>query len=148
MLMPDLKPLILLTPLYRYADCGLLLLRLLVGAFLVWGVWDNIISQERMGEFEAFLRQFGFTAPHLMAPLSVWAQFLVGLGFITGLLTRWAGILCAINFLVALVMVDAAGGIRGAFPSASLTAIGIYLALHGGGRYSLDRLLESRLHRP
>jgi putative oxidoreductase len=146
--MPDWKTLILLTPLHRHADCGLLLLRLLVGAFLVWGVWDNIISQERMGEFEAFLRQFGFTAPHIMAPLSVWAQFLVGLGFITGLLARWAGILCAINFLVALVMVDAAGGIRGAFPSACLVAIGIYLTLHGAGRYSLDHWLKSRPHRP
>lgn len=143
--MPDLKTLILLTPLGRYADCGLLLLRLLVGSFLVWGVSDNIFSHERMGEFEAFLGQFGFPAPHLMAPLSVWAQFLVGLGFITGLLTRWAGILCVINFIVALVMVDAALGIRGAFPSACLIAVGVYLALQGAGRYSLDRLLESRL---
>lgn len=142
--MPDWKTLILLTPLRRYGDCGLLLLRLLVGAFLVWGVSDNIFSHERMLEFEAFLGRSGFPVPRIMAPLSVWAQFLVGLGFIAGLLTRWAGALCAINFMVALVMVDAASGIRGAFPSACLTAIGTYLALHGAGRYSLDRLLETR----
>jgi putative oxidoreductase len=135
--------LLLLTPLYRYADCGLLLLRLLVGAFLVWGVSDNIFSHERMQEFASFLGQFGFPVPHIMAPLSVWAQFLVGLGFMAGLLIRWAGIICALNFTVAIVMVDAAGGIRGAFPSACLTAIGIYLALHGAGRFSLDYLLES-----
>jgi putative oxidoreductase len=82
-----------------------------------------------------------------MAPLSVWAQCLVGLGFITGLLTRWAGIICAINFTVARVMVDAANGVRGAFPAACLTAIGCYLALHGAGRYSLDQRLEARLNR-
>lgn len=134
-----------LTPLSAYSDFGLLLLRLLVGAFLVWGVSDNLFSQERMREFAAFLSQSGFAVPHIMAPLSVWAQFLIGLGFVTGLLTRWAGILCAINFTAALVMVDAATGIRGAFPSACLTAIGIYLALRGAGRYSLDRWLESRL---
>lgn len=120
-----------------------MLLRLLVGSFLVWGVSDNIFSHEHMQEFAAFLGQFGFPAPQLMAPLSVWTQFLVGLGFITGLLTRWAGIFCVINFIVALVMVDAASGIRGAFPSACLIAIGCFLALHGSGRYGLDRLLES-----
>lgn len=138
---------LLLTPLRRYADCGLLLLRLLVGTFLVWGVSDNVFSPERMQEFAAFLGRFGFPLPQLMAPLSVWAQLLAGLGFITGLLTRWAGILCAINFIVALVMVDAATGIRGAFPSACLVAIGIHLALQGAGRYSIDYRLESRLNR-
>jgi putative oxidoreductase len=138
------KHLILLTPLQRHADCGLLLLRLLVGCFLVWGVADNIFSAARMQEFAAFLGQSGFAIPHIMAPLSVWAQFLVGIGFIAGLLTRWAGIICAINFIVAIVMVDAAAGIRGAFPSACLTAIGIYLALRGAGRYSADHVLESR----
>src|SRR5690606_8691826 len=87
---------------------------------------------------------FGFPVPEIMARLSVWAQFSVGLAFITGLLTRWAGLLCTVNFIVALVMVDAAGGIRASFPSACLIAVGIYLALHGAGRFSLDHVLESK----
>lgn len=128
----------------RFSDGSLLLLRLLVGGFLIWGVQDNLLSAERMAEFEQFLARFGFWQPQWMAPLSVWVQFLVGCGFVAGLLTRWAGLLCVANFVVAIVMVDAAGGIRAAFPSACLVVIGLYLATHGGGRYAVDRWLFPR----
>ena len=135
---------LLLSPLQRYSDHGLLLLRLLVGSFLIYGVWDNIVSAERMEEFVAFLTKFGFPAPAFMARLSVWAQFAIGLAFITGLLTRWAGILCAINFAVAFVMVDRFAGFRGAFPALCLLAIGVYLAFRGCGRFGVDAALERR----
>ncbi|WP_372625138.1 DoxX family protein [Falsiroseomonas sp.] len=88
---------VLLTPLYLHGDAALLLLRVVVGAFLVWGVADNVQSAERMDEFAAFVASFGFPAPELMAPLSVWAQFGVGTAFVLGLLTRWAGVICAVN---------------------------------------------------
>src|SRR5437868_3918127 len=77
--------LILLARLERYGDQGLFLLRLLVGAFLVWGVWDNIGSAERMQEFVEFLRKFHFPVAEFMARLSVWAQFAIGLAFAAGL---------------------------------------------------------------
>ncbi|MBB6096100.1 putative oxidoreductase [Povalibacter uvarum] len=134
----------LLTSLQRYDDHGLLLLRVLAGSFLIYGVWDNITSAERMEEFVAFLTKFGFPAPAFMARLSVWAQFLIGLSFITGLLMRWAGILCAINFAVAFVMVDRFAGFRGAFPALCLLALGVYFALRGSGRFGLDAVLERR----
>lgn len=133
------RRLLLLAPLQRFDDAALLLLRVLVGAFLVWGVADNLVSAERMHEFRDFLAGAGFIWPGFMARLSVWAQFLVGVAFILGLATRWAGLVCAINFVVAIVMVDVAGGIRGMFPSACLVLIGLYLATHGAGRFSLDR---------
>ncbi|HLT89464.1 MAG TPA: DoxX family protein [Woeseiaceae bacterium] len=134
---------VFLTPLRRHGDLALLLLRLLVGAFLVWGVSDNIADAGHMREFEQFLARFGFPVPAFSARLSVWAQAAVGIAFIFGLLTRWAGIVCIVNFVVAIVMVDIHGGIRTAFPSACLVAIGLYLATHGAGRFSVDRLLES-----
>lgn len=135
---------ILLSPLQRYSDQGVLILRVLVGSFLIYGVWDNITSAARMDEFVAFLTKFGFPAPAFMARLSVWAQFLIGVSFITGLLMRWAGLACAINFAVAFVMVDRFAGFRGAFPALCLLAIGIYFALRGSGRFGLDALLEER----
>lgn len=134
--------LVFLTPLRRYSDFGLLLLRLMVGAFLVWGVWDNITSPTHMQEFVDFLRKFRFPAPEFMAPLSVLAQFTVGMAFITGLFTRWAGLVCAVNFVVAIAMVDRLGGIRASFPSACLVGIGLYLALNGAGRFGLDQVFE------
>jgi putative oxidoreductase len=128
----------------RFGDSALLALRLMVGSFLVWGVWDNIVSEERMHEFVSFLTKFGFPAPELMAPLSVWVQFVIGLSFITGFMTRWAGILCIINFVVAIAMVDRFSGIRGSFSSACLVAIGLYLATYGAGKFSLDSILTRR----
>lgn len=129
-----------LEPLRRGEDAALLLMRLVVGAFLIYGVWDNIVSAERMTEFVGFLRKFGFPAPEFMAPLSVWAQFLCGAAFIAGLATRWAGLICAFNFVVAIAMVDHHQGIRGSFPAACLVVIGLFLATHGAGRWAVDRL--------
>lgn len=135
------------SPLDNHGDVTLLLMRVVTGAFLVWGVMDNILSAERMREFEDFLANVGFPVPAFMAPLSVWAQFLVGVCFIAGFAARWAGIVCAINFIVAIVMVDAAGGIRAAFPSACLVLIGLHLAAVGAGTFSVDRRIEARAAR-
>lgn len=129
----------------RAEDAALFLLRVVVGTFLIYGVWDNIVDASRMQEFVDFLRQHRFPAPEWMARLSVWAQFFVGLAFVTGVMTRGAGLVCAINFLIAIMMVDRFQGIRGTFPAACLVVIGIYLATRGAGRYSLDRVIESRL---
>lgn len=141
----DLSSLLMLPVLARWDNCALLLLRAVIGIFLIWGVLDNITSAARMKEFADFLASFGFLYPNWMAPLSVWAQFMVGVAFIAGLLTRWAGIICAINFAIAIIMVDANGGIRAAFPSTCLVLIGLYLAAHGPGQWSVDRVIEKRL---
>jgi putative oxidoreductase len=131
-----------LSSLRRVEDAALLVLRLGIGAFLIYGVWDNIVAPARMQEFVEFLQKYAFPAPSLMAPLSVWVQFAIGIAFILGLFTRWAAILCAINFAIAIAMVDRFGGIRGAFPALSLLLIGLYLATRGAGRYSLDEWLD------
>ena len=127
----------------RFGDFALLLLRVFVGAFLIWGVWDNVTSAERMQEFQDLLAKHGFAAPWFMARLSVYAQLLAGIAFVPGLFTRWAGVVCAINFIVAIVMVDHHGGMRGIFPSACLVFIGLYLATHGAGRFSVDAGLRA-----
>ena len=128
----------------RGEDAALLALRFAVGAFLIYGVWDNIIDAARMQEFVIFLRQSRFPAPEWMAPVSVWVQFFAGVSFVLGIFVRWGGLLCALNFLVALVMVDRFAGVRGAFPALCLMLIGVYLATRGGGRFAIDRLFDSR----
>jgi putative oxidoreductase len=109
----------------------------------VWGVWDNISSAARMQEFADFLGKHDFASPRLLAPVSVYLQLVIGIAFVMGVFTRWAGLLCAIHFVVAIVMVDHAGGMRGIFPSGCLVVIGLYLATHGAGRFSIDAALRA-----
>lgn len=135
-----MRNLIFLPGLSRFSDLGLLGLRLLTGGFLVYGVIDNVLSAERMAEFEAFLTANGFAMPGLMAPLSVYAQLVCGLCFILGFLTRWAGIVMAFNFAVAVAMVHFEQDFRGWWPAIVLVAISAHFALAGAGRYSLDRM--------
>lgn len=137
-----MKNMLVLAPLGRFSDLTLLALRLLVGAFLMWGTWDNIESAAQMQEFEAFLRHFKFPAPEFMAPLSVWAQFICGAMLFLGLLTRWAGLVMVFNFVVAVLMVHLGDDFRGQFPAMALIAVCLHFAAAGGGRYALDRLIR------
>ena len=132
---------LLLTPLARFGDLGLLALRAVTGAFLVYQSHDNIFSAARMAEFEAFLAQFGFAAPHVMAPLCVWAQFLCGIALILGLLTRWVGLVTAFTFIVAVWMVHWPQDFPGWWPALILVFLGLLFATLGAGHYALDRLL-------
>ena len=145
--MADLKQLLILPGNARYSDFGLLLLRWVTGAFLVYQSHDNIFSAERMAEFVKFLTQFKFVYPELMAPLSVYAQFAAGIAFILGLLTRWFGLITAFNFVVAVWMVHWNDPVPGIWPAAILIFLGLYFGLRGSGRYGLDALFESRARR-
>jgi len=131
-----------LSELSKLEDAMLLLLRLTIGAFLIWGVWDNISDARKMAVFVAFLDGHGFPVPRFAALLSVYVQFFCGVAFLLGALTRWAGLLCAVNFLVAVAMVDYKLGVRGAFPATCLVLIGLYLAARGGGRFAIDARQE------
>jgi putative oxidoreductase len=136
---------LVLASLKRFSSAGALLMRVVVGAFLLWTIRDVLPSEAHQRAFAAYLAKFHFPLPYLMARISVYAQALMGVGFITGFLTRWAGLLCAIHFAVALAMVDRFAGIRGAFPAASLLVIGIFLAFHGAGRFGFDVFIEERV---
>ena len=126
------------------ADVGLLLLRLVTGAFLIYQSHDNVFSAVRMDEFVKFLTQFNFAAPEVMARLSVYAQFLAGIGFILGLFTRWLGLITAFNFVVAVWMVHWNDPVPLIWPAAILIFLGIYFGLRGSGRYGVDALIERR----
>lgn len=133
----------------RLTDAALLLLRLYLGGFLIWGVWDNIVSPERMAEFAGFLGAIGSPVPDLAAPVSVWAQFLVGVLLIPGFLTRWAALLLGVNFLVAVALIGTTQGLfadvtREVFGPMMCVLSGLILATHGPGRFSLDARLTPR----
>jgi putative oxidoreductase len=130
--------LLLLAPLARMGDLGLLLLRCVTGGFLIHQSQDNVFSAARMDEFEKFMVQFGFPSPELLAPLSVWCQFIAGIGFVLGLLTRWLGLITAFNFCVAVWMVHWTQDFAGWWPALILVFLGLLFATLGPGRYALD----------
>ncbi|HLA71628.1 MAG TPA: DoxX family protein [Steroidobacteraceae bacterium] len=138
-----MRKLLFLNSAQRFADFALLLLRVFVGIFLLWNVWDHVTSTERMHEFVEFLRKHRFPSPEILGPLSAYLQLAIGAGFIAGLFTRWAGIFCALNFAIAIAMVDRFEGMRGVFPSGCLVFIGLYLATYGAGRLSVDAALRA-----
>lgn len=128
----------------RFADIGLLLLRIATGAFLIYQSHDNIFSAARMEEFVKFLRHFHFVYPELLAPLSVYAQFAAGIGFILGLFTRWFGLITCFNFIVAVWMVHMRDPFPTWWPALVLVFLGLYFGLRGSGRYGLDTLFEGK----
>jgi len=130
-----------------HADFGLLLLRCVTGAFLIYQSQDNVFSATRMAEFAKFLGQFGFVYPELMAPLSVYAQFAAGIAFILGAFTRLFGLITAFNFTVAVYMVHWNDPVPGIWPAAILVFLGLYFGLRGSGRYGFDALFEGGVRR-
>ena len=140
--MADVRTLLLLPGNARLADLGLLLLRCATGVFLVYQSHDNVLSAERMAEFVKFLRHYHFVYPELLAPLSVYAQFAAGIGFILGLFTRWLGLITCVNFIVALWMVHSPDPFPTWWPALVLVFLGLYFGLRGAGRYGLDALFE------
>ena len=133
-----------LDSLARFSDLTLLGLRVLTGAFLVHETWDNVTSRARMDEFVQFLAQFGFPLPWLLAPFSVAVQFGCGALLIAGLLTRWAGLLVAANFTVAVLMVHFEEPFRGWWPALVLVFLGLHFAAAGSGKFGLDALWGKR----
>lgn len=128
----------------RFSDFGMLFLRVLTGAFLIYGVVDNVASVERMEEFSVFLELHNFPTPNLMAPLSVYTQLLCGGALMLGFLTRWAGIVIAVHFVIALVMVHWLQDFRGWWPAIALVGIGFQFALTGAGSIAIDALVAHK----
>jgi putative oxidoreductase len=124
--------------LLRWRDYSALPIRLFAGTFLIYMSQDNVLSAERMLEFERFLRQFGFPVVPLSARVSVYAQFLAGICFLLGALTRPAALLMTINFVVAIGMVHLGQPFRAALEPSAMLASALFLLLNGAGRPSVD----------
>jgi putative oxidoreductase len=139
-----MRSLLVLDGLRGLSDAALLVLRVLIGSFLMWGTWDNIASAARMQEFAGFLTALHCPMPELAAPVSVYAQFLCGALILVGLLTRWAGLVMTFNFIVAVALLTLGGGetdFRALFPPLVMIAVPLVLASHGAGAYAADALL-------
>lgn len=124
-----------------FKGIGLLLFRLFMGGRIFLGVWDNVVSSEKMTEFATFLDGFGVPYPTLSAPLSVYAQLICGLLIVIGLQTRFVAFLMMINFMVAFFVVDRHLTMKEMTPALAMLFGSFLLLFEGGGRFSLDEVL-------
>jgi len=124
----------------RFSSLAPLILRLPVGAHLIYGTQDNVFSWARMLEFRDFLGQHGFPLPLVCAIVSVAAQFLAGVLFILGYRTREASAVMVLNFLVAIFGVHVAHGhpYPATFPALFMLAASLSLFFSGPGALALD----------
>jgi putative oxidoreductase len=131
----------------RRREYGVIFIRLLIGWFLIWGVQDNILSHERMVEFEKFLAARGVPWPVFAAYLSVYAQLICGLSILFGAFVRPLSIVFIINFICAIVIAHLGQTFMQMFPALMMIAAGLFFLFHGAGRLSVDELLEKRAER-
>ena len=127
----------------NHKDFTLALLRVALGAILMAG--ELRVSKGLISFFELA----GIYAPSITAPVISTFEFIGGLALILGFSTRYVAILFVIEFAVAsYVVVEMTGTL---FASARLPLliffVNVFLATSGGGRFSVDRVLVSRLRR-
>lgn len=124
------------------ARWGMVPLRIVVAAvFLMHGgqklfVWG--LSGTTGG-----MTQMGIPLPGLAAVVVTFVELLGGLAILTGFLTRWAGVLLAIDMAVAILKVRLGAGFLGGYElELLLLGAALTLAAVGAGGVSIDRLLE------
>ncbi len=129
-----------------YRDFAPTIIRAFAATFLIYMAHDNVFSDVRMAEFEAFLRGFGFPVVPLSARASVYAQFTAGILFAVGLFVRVASAAMVFNFVVALAVVHTRQPFQAALAPSAMLASALSLLLTGAGALSLDRWLALRRH--
>ena len=134
-----------LAGLSQFEDTALFLLRLSTGIFLLYQSHDNVLDAGRMNEFVRFMDDFGFLQPALLAPFAIFWQVVAGLGFIAGFCVRLLGLVTAIQFTIAVLMVHMNDPANIVWSAGVLVVIGLYLAARGSGRFGIDYRIE---HRP
>ncbi|PWH06159.1 hypothetical protein DEO23_10175 [Brachybacterium endophyticum] len=128
-------------------DLGLLIARVVLGVvFAAHGAQK--FWQFGLGATSQNFAGMGVPMPELAAPVVAALELIGGIALVLGLLTPWAGILLAIDMLVAAVLVHASAGIfvdgGGWELVGALGAGALALAAAGAGRISLDHAILGR----
>ena len=121
------------------SDVGLFLLRIFIGLRIIYGVFDNIISWNRMMEFSGFLKANSFPVPTFCAVLSVYAQFICAVLILLGYETRFATFILVFNFIVATVMVHRNDSIEVMTPALAMLFISVGLLFTGAGKWGIGK---------
>ena len=123
-----------------YRDSAELILRLVLGAFILTHGWEKLSSfAEKSGRFPDPLG-IGST---LSLSLATFAEFFCAIFLLLGLFTRFAALNILITMLVAGLIVHFSDSFEEK-ELALLYAVGfLYFTIAGGNRYSLDQWIRN-----
>ena len=124
----------------KQKDYGVIFLRLVIGWRLIDGTQDNVFSWTRMLEFRDFLQHQGVVYPLVAAVVSVYAQFICGILYITGAFIRTAALVMIINFLAALYIAHIGASFQDSFDAIMMLSGSLFFLFYGAGKWSVDEL--------
>ncbi|MGB5105659.1 MAG: DoxX family protein [Candidatus Zixiibacteriota bacterium] len=127
----------------RKIDIGLLLLRVGIGSFMLFGHgWGKLASFAEKADTWADPIGLG---PTLSLSLAIFAEFFCSLAIILGLATRAAAVPLLITMLVAATIVHAADPWSNKEFALMYGWAFITLILAGAGRFSVDSIISKKL---
>src|SRR5574341_584433 len=121
-------------------DIGYLLVRLAAGIILLLSGYNKIVVMGFGAIGEAF-GKMNIVLPSISGPFIGLLEIVGGIGLIAGLFTRLFGLLFAIEFVVATytTWITLGRGYSGSRLEIMLLVVGLLLATHGAGKYSVDK---------
>ena len=123
-----------------YQQTGLGLIRILVGAFMIFHGWE-VFDSDKMSGYSKWLTDLHFPAPVLMTYLGKGSEFVGGVLLTLGLLTR----LAIIPIILTMATICFGMGKGKIFMDDQHPFLFILLCLVfffcGPGRYSLDKII-------
>ena len=129
-----------LSPGPLWLDIGLLLVRLLTGAFMVYHGWELFLPN-KMNEYSKWLTDLHFPAPAVMAYLGKGAELVGGVFLAAGFLTRLACIALAITMsLISFGMGQGRIFMEEQHPFLFVLLAAAFF-FTGPGKWSLDHIL-------
>jgi putative oxidoreductase len=123
---------------------GPLIARIVVGYTFMLTGWEKLTNLPMI--IENF-KSWGIPFPEFMTPFVASWEFLGGVGLILGIMTRICGGALAVVMVVAIISakladIDSLETLFG-FEEATYFAVFTWLAISGGGKASIDFLLEN-----
>ncbi len=115
---------------------GALVLRLALGACMVYHGYGKVVPDHAMDHFAHYVVALGL--PYWLGYVSALTEFAGGILVLFGLLTRPVAALIAINMLVAFIKVGVHQGIDTSELIGLVFAIAAAPVCIGGGAYALD----------
>ena len=144
---PDRSRLVVpgLAPLYSgLSGLACVLMRIAAGVTLAVHGWPKIQAPFK---YAGMVESLGFVPGVLWSPLLAGTEFIGGILLAIGLLTRPAAVAATIVLLVTVYFhwVVQNQGFAGAEKSVLWAAMTFFFAMHGGGFFSVDRMLRKEV---